>query len=308
MTTIAQQKKQLRDFVGTGAAHAVNMILGEIGQDGISLDRLLGNGDELRAHVIQSVTAKARQLWVSNQFASEEASSNYTYPSGYSVKSIETQIDIIAKIFSLSLGNTSEFFRNVLPNREMTSGAEGRFAVASIDAVAARFFPELTDPAERYCRAVNLGIEKLKESRALYNWFEKGQIVLSQFRRLPRTSESLDRIRTEQTGDILVIEAQLGMRHRGRSIRRASEVFAPGEFGLGAWEVINIALTHPERFVRSDQLDIDCAGDEFDPGDGDGLSSAPFLFFYDGRLGFYFRWSDFARDRFGAASGFVPQK
>ena len=78
MLATAKQKKQFRDLVGTGAAHGVNIALGELDKDG--LDKLLGNGDELRAAVIETVTKKARELSISNQFANEEVSSSYAYP------------------------------------------------------------------------------------------------------------------------------------------------------------------------------------------------------------------------------------
>ena len=47
----AQLKKQVRQAVGTGAAHAVNIAFGEIGDDG--LVRLTENLDELRAAVVE---------------------------------------------------------------------------------------------------------------------------------------------------------------------------------------------------------------------------------------------------------------
>jgi hypothetical protein len=119
----------------------------------------------------------------------------------------------------------------------------------------------------------------------------------------------LNLIAETQKGDILIIAAQLGMRHRGRSVRRAREVFISNEFGLGSLAVGSIILTHPERLVRWEELDMDCAGDEFDP-DADGeFSHAPrFRFgFSDGKVEFVARRVGFACDAFGSVSAFLPQ-
>jgi hypothetical protein len=79
------------------------------------------------------------------------------------------------------------------------------------------------------------------------------------------------------------------------------------EFGLGAFAVGCMLLTHPEREVKWEQLHMDCAGDEFAPdADGD-FSRAPVFFFSDGKVGFGAYWFDRARDGYGSVSGFLPQ-
>jgi hypothetical protein len=304
----AGQEKQYGRVVEDAATRGIKLALAEINPSKDGLERLLASGNELCAAIIETITTQTRELSATDKFADEEVSSSYKYPKGYKgPKPISTQVDILAGIFSLSLGNTSEFLNKVLPSRELCAGAEGRFAVASVDAVAKRFFPEIKDPAERYVRAVTLGLEKLAASRPFYNYRE-GQLTTENFRRHVRTAHALDLIREKQTGDILVLDAQLGMRHRGRSVRRAREIFNANEFGLGAWEVINIALTHPERLVTYEELDMDCAGDEFDPGEDDGFSHAPVLLFVDGEVKFGANWFNFALELCGSVSGFVPQE
>ena len=243
-----------------------------------------------------------------NLFEDEEVRSNYKYPKEYKgPKPIATQVDIVAGLYTLSLGNTSEFLNKVLPTLALPQGAEGWFAIPSVDAVAKVHFPEVTDPSERYVRCVLLALEKLKASRPFYN-YRDGQITVETLRRHARTAEALRLVTEKQTGDIIVIPAQLGMKHRGRSVRRARALFAGNEFGLGAWEVVNIALTHPDRLVTYEELDMDCAGDEFDPGDGDGFSYSPCVCFRGGGVRFDTEWFDFALGGFGAVSGFVPQE
>jgi hypothetical protein len=162
------------------------------------------------------------------------------------------------------------------------------------------------DPAEQDCAGVSLILSKIAASRRFRNYCE-GQITTAQFRVAIRTAEALAQITEVQKGDILIIAAQLGLRHRGESVHQAREEFVANEFGLGSLIVGCVTLTHPERFVRWEQLHIDCAGDEFSPGADGKFDSAPCFRFRDGQVEFYARWVSFANARCGSASGFLPQ-
>lgn len=239
-----------------------------------------------------------------NQCADEEVDSGYTYPPEYrGPKPIKEQIEMIAKIFDLDPSQALEFAEN-LP--ALPEGAEGWFAIPSVDALAAKHFPEVTDPAEKYCCAVRLVHDKIAFSRALWNYREF-EIIPSKFRVHARTAQALQQLALTQPGDILVIAAQLGMRHRGRSIYRAREVFVANEFGLGSVAGGSITLTHPERFVRDRELDMDLPGDEFAL-DADGFfSHAPCFRVDDDELGFGAYCIGTAYDGFGSASAFSPK-
>jgi hypothetical protein len=79
------------------------------------------------------------------------------------------------------------------------------------------------------------------------------------------------------------------------------------EYGLGAFAVGIMLLTHPERLMNYDDLYVDCAGDEYAPeADGD-FSHAPFFRFDDDRVKFLAYWFGNARDNYGSASAFLPQ-
>ena len=97
------------------------------------------------------------------------------------------------------------------------------------------------------------------------------------------------------------------MKHRGRSVRRACVCFTGSEFGLDPIAGGSIALTHPERFVRSSELDMDLAGAEFTPGADGGFSGAPDFFFYGGELVFDADYVACPLGGFGSASGFTSQ-
>ena len=242
-----------------------------------------------------------------NQFADEEVSSSYMYPKEYrGPKPIANQIKAIAEIFGLDPSQALDFAKNL---SELPEGAEGWFAIPSVEALAKKHFPEATDPAEKYCRAVQLVHAKIAASRSFCNYRE-GQITPAQLRVHARTAHALDLIAETQKGDILIVAAQLGMRHGNpivRSVRRAREVFVANEFGLGSLAVGCMLLSHPEREVQWEQLHVDCAGDEFAPeADGD-FSIAPVFYFNDGWVRFDTSFVGNANDRYGTSSGFLPQ-
>lgn len=268
--------------------------------DDTRAQRLNERGGELQDGIAKLIA----ELSQSNQYANEEVRSNYTYPKEYKgPKPIADQIKAIAKIFGLDPSHALEFAKT-LP--ELPNGAEGWFAIPSVDALAAKHFPEVTDPTQKYCQAVQLVHTKIADSRSFYNYRE-GQITPAQLRVHARTAHALDLIAETQKGDILIVAAQLGMRHRGKSVRRAREVFVANEFGLGSLAVGSIVLTHPDRLVRWEELDMDCSGDEFAPwADGD-FSEAPYVYFGDGKVRFGTGLVNDPSDRFGSASGFLPQ-
>ncbi len=107
--------------------------------------------------------------------------------------------------------------------------------------------------------------------------------------------------------DTLVVPAQFGIRHRGRSVRRARETFTANEFGLGPFETGCMLLTHPERLEDYDDLWPDCAGSEYAPGEDGDFSGAPYFYFGDGEVGFGTSWVGHAREGFGSASAFLSQ-
>ncbi|HBP27698.1 MAG: hypothetical protein UR25_C0004G0086 [Candidatus Nomurabacteria bacterium GW2011_GWE1_32_28] len=240
-----------------------------------------------------------------NKYADEVVSSSYTYPNKYKLKPIDEQVKTIATIFGVDSKEALEFIK-MLP--ALPEGAEGWFAIPKVSSVAKKHFSAITDSAEQYCEATKLVHSKLAESRSFYNYL-KGQITTAQIREHPRTLSFLEQLESEQQGDILILAVQYGMRHRGKSVRRARETFLDNEFGLTSFALGCMALVHPDRHVCSKELDTDCAGDEFAPAPGgDGVfSRAPFFRFFGGELEFGTSGVSGAGGRYGSVSGFVPQ-
>ena len=238
-----------------------------------------------------------------NKYKDEEVRAAYGYPKEYKgPKPIADQIAAIAKIFGLDPALALEYAKN-LP--ALPEGAEGWFAIPSVDALAQKHFPEVTDPAEKYCRALQLVHQKIAASRSFKNWRD-GQIDTAHIKVSARTLEKMNQIAAQQKGDILIIAAQLGKRHGGRSVRRAHEVFVANEYGLTSVAGGSIVLVHPERLVRWEELDMDMAGDEFSDDGGSQFGRAPCFGFGDGAE-FGTGVVSGARGYCGSSSGFVPQ-
>ncbi len=292
-----------RDPKGTCLLDLVAAAINKAGLDDDGAQRVIENGGEFQAGVRKLLAG----LSVSNRYAEEEVRSTWIYPPEYGGPApIGEQVATIAALLSLPLEATMAFVERGLPKLTLPDLAEGWFAIPTVEAIAAKHFPNVKDPGERYCRALNLLIEKLAKTRALYNYRE-GELTPDRLTRTARTIEALTAITGEQKAAIVIIPAQFGLRHRGRSTRRSREVFRSDEFGLGGLEVGSMAATHSKRFVRWEQLHTDCPGDDFASEPGADPDSAPVWRFYDGRLEFSADGVDDANEYYGSASGFrVP--
>ncbi len=277
------QQKQYKRFVEDAADKA----LAEVGLDKDGLQKLIENGDEFQATIVAAV----RELSVSNQFADEEVESSYAYPNGYKVKGVTEQTNILRQLFP-GIGFADE----KIAQQPLPPNAEGWFAI-----------PKWHSLAPTYGEAVEKVLAMIASKRKFYN-YRDGQLGAEYLRQHAKTVKMFQKLGDEQKDyDILVVPAQFGLRHRGRSVRRAREVFLANEFGLGAFAVGIMLLTHPEREVQWEQLHIDCAGDGFSPdADGD-FSRAPYFSFNDGKLKFDTCWMVIANGSYGSASAFFPQ-
>lgn len=286
----ASQLKQINRII----ADAVEKIVMNCGLDKGGAQRVIEHGDELVGNIGEVALRTLSDLSVTDKYKDEELKSNYGYLSGYKKpKGITEQVSVLRQLFPC-LGNANE----KLAEREVPKNADtGWFAI-----------PKWQSLAPTYGEAVELVLNKLKETRssAFYNYRE-GELGPLQLRQQALTASVFQKLAEEQNGfDILVVAAQFGLYHRGRSVRRVREIYTPNEFGLGAFAIGIMLLTHPERLAHYDDLWIDCAGDEFAPGAGGRFWGAPVFRFDGGGLEFGTVDVSDAREYYGSVSGFLP--
>ena len=286
----AGQLKQINRLV----ADAVEKIVTKLGLDKDGAQRVIEHGDELVGNVGTATLAMLKDLSVSDKYKNEEVNSNYGYLSGYKKpKGITEQRNILRQLFP-GIGFADE----KLAERKVPKGADnGWFAI-----------PKWQSLAPTYGEAVQLVLNKLKETRngGFYNYRE-GELGPDQLRQSAKTTSVFQKLGDEQKDhDILVVAAQFGLQHRGCSVRRVREVLLGNEFGLGAFAVGIMLLTHPERLNHYDDLWVDCVGDEFSAGADGVFGYAPLFLFSDGGLKFNTYGVSNALECYGSVSGFLP--
>lgn len=223
-----------------------------------------------------------------------QAAASYGYLSGYKKpKSIKEQTKIQRQFFPC-LGLADE----TLAKRLVPANAEGWFAI-----------PRWQIIAPTYSEAVENVLEVLKSARggAFYNYHHYDQINDSRLRQTDKTASVFQKLSDEQKDyDILVVAAQFGIHHQGRSVRKAREIMKANECGLDTFSAGIMILTHPNRFRHLDDLWAYCAGDEFDGPDANvQFDRAPCFDYGDGRLWFDTCRIDYASAQRGSASVFV---
>ncbi|MBI2627716.1 hypothetical protein HYW72_02165 [Candidatus Nomurabacteria bacterium] len=258
------------------------------------------------SELIANFIANAR---LANKYANEEVPSRYGYFSGYKpgVQDLDRQIARLQELFP-GLGSANpEYLEQVKSGKVALPKCCEKFGTVPnwkkrLDLFGAIYNDVL---------ATVLGL--IKETRnGKFNNYREGQLGQERLRQSARSIAFWNQLIEEQGNpDILIVPFQFGFRHRGRSTRRATEVMIGtlGEFGLGAFAISCLLLTHEERLQNYDDLWIDAPGDEFDdPDSGVRFGHAPYFRFRGGRVGFGTDTVGPAGGDCGSASGVVPQK
>jgi hypothetical protein len=181
-----------------------------------------------------------------------------------------------------------------LARKPLLEGAEGWFAIPRWQALA-----------PTYNEAVEMVLEVLASKRKFQNRIV-GRLGPTYLRQSERSKLAEKILADQQQGqDFMVIAAQAGMLHRGCSARRARVAMAGNEFGLGAFAVCCLLLTHSERLSAEDALMIDCGGDEYSVRGDYTFDRVP-LFDYDiSGIEFSIFYEDRSRNLWGTPSGFL---
>ena len=254
--------------------------------DDARAQRLNERGGELQAGITRLIT----ELTMPNQFFKEEVRSYYKYPKGYKIKAISEQANILRQLFP-GIGLADE----KIAERPLPPNAKGWFAI-----------PKWQMLAPTYGVAVEKVLAMIASKRKFSN-YQDGRLGSEYLQQHDKTAKMFRKLSDEQKDfDIIVVPAQFGLRHKGLSVRRAREVFVANEFGLGAFAIGIMLLTHPEREIRWEQLHIDCAGDVYVANSDDCFLRSPSFHFLGGGLRFDVRKINDANYYFGAASAFLP--
>ena len=289
----AGQVNQINRF----GADAIEKVLGELSLNSTGAQRVIENGDKFASAIRNAALASLKDLSVTDKYKDEEVKSKYGYLSGYQPKPLAEQVARLKELYpQLKDATVSE-------QGELPALAEGWFAMPNVWKEGSLLTGTYNDNVVRV-----LDLIKQDRNGAFYNDRE-GQLDTDRLRQSAHSEAAWKKISADQGhSDILVIAAQFGITHRGRSVRRAREVMVDqGQFGLGSFAVGIMLLTHPDRLKHYDDLWIDCAGDEFDDPAGVRFGLAPFFWWGVGKVRFGTDWADGAVDDYGSASGFVPQ-
>lgn len=174
----------------------------------------------------------------------------------YQYQKISKQIDCLLELFP-EIGNNTEIINN--QNLYLPLEAEEWFVI-----------PKWQNLAPTYLEAVKKVIDKIKKIQgdSFKNYLEKDLENSSFFHQSPESLESLQAL-NQSNCDFLIIAAQFGRRHRGRSPGKVLEIINIynnnskfKEIPLGLYSVGIMLLTHFDRLkFRDDLLWIDCIGD-----------------------------------------------
>ncbi len=262
------------------------IVLEEADLDHYQFQKLLKNEKELHLRITKVI----QELSGDNKYIDEEVTSLLEYFSGYKPKSIMEQINILINFFpNINFNN----FEKLIKGKKLPAGAEGWFII-----------PHWKTIASSYNEAVCKILELIKKS--WNNGFLNQCGKLDYLSRSEKTAEILEKINNEQGNKaFMIIPAQLGLRYRGRSPNRAHEIMSPREFGLGAFEVGSMLLTHKERLSHFNDLYIDCSGDVYLFEPEDKFKKAPFFQFVNQQIEFGARWYSYTSPFYGTASAFT---
>lgn len=247
--------------------------------------------DKLKAELTSAAQKIIERLTKSDKYQEEDTISRREYPLAYSVRPIETQIAILREAFPELGGCIERLARNPLPEE-----AEGWFAVPRWQAVSSTYneaverMTAVLDAKRRFSNRIvdNLGPRHLRQNE--------------------RSKLAEELVAKQQPGShILVLPAQFGLRHRGCSARRARVVMAANEFGLGAFALGCMLITHPERLSDISTLMIDCSGDEYSLRADTIYDRVPLFDFDLGGMEFSVFYEDRALDLWGTPTAFAVQ-
>jgi hypothetical protein len=290
MKTSITSQKRMTDGQVAKVKELVGAALRKSELDKQGVQRVIEQGDELQNRLIP-IFKNLGEL----PYADEEVESNDGYPKEWSFKSVLEQVKVLQSF---------EEFKNLDATHVIKIAEKYELPEVPEEADGLVVIPKLSKVASSYNEATELMTDLMAKHRKDWYNYRKGYLGPEYLRLTEKTQQALTKLERETPGDYLVIPVQTGLRHRGRSVRRARVMFGESEFGLGPYEVGIILLVHPERLQQYEHLSVDCAGCEYSPDAGGEFSHYLYFFWSGGELKFDDDRVDIAHRHYGSASGF----
>ncbi len=286
----------------------IEELLARLGLDKEGAQMLIETGNAL--HEVRKFLAdKVKELSDSTLYADQVVESSYGYLSGY--RKARPAGEQIAVLRQYDWGRDVEWTLNDAQQKllagPLPQGAEGYFAVV-FDRTMVMHYEEEANIDQS--GPVTLALNALRDEReGLLVNNREGMLGPQHYRRNKKSAEKMKLLWESQgrPSGIILIPAQLGREHRGKSPLRACVVIRGSEFPLDAYETIQMVLTHKNRLSHSDDLWLDLPGAEYSPGADGVFDLALSLEFDVDRVRFIRRAADYAYDQHGSASGFLPE-
>lgn len=264
-----------------------------------------------RAHHLKRVRGffadLVKELSNPNDYADQVVNSLYQYYSGYREASpVHEQIAILRQHdWGREVDWSLNLLQQQLLSQSVPEGCEGYFVVVYHPTMIKSFMDDpLVDQSEPVTRVLRM---LYKQRNKLVVNYRDGELGHKYYRRSFTSAMKMKQLWESQgrpTG-ILVLPAQLGVEHRGKSVQRARVVMRSSEFPLDAYECLQMILTHKKRLQNFEDLWINFPGGEYAPAaDGEFLGNLCLML--DGAyLSLIYQMAEDVLERYGSASGFL---
>ena len=217
--------------------------------------------------------------------------------------------EVLDKQLKILCENIPELGENPTHTKTPTktpNGAEGCFAIPNIW----RPDPVLSGD---YIHDLRTMLNLVGRNRGVIKFIREAALRHDNIRQTSRTENVMKKLSEDQNHPkILLIQAQFGINHRGFSTEESlREMEDTNQYGLGAFAVATMLLTHRERLKDNGDLWINCPGDEMKT-DGNiatgakEFDCAPDFVFTNENLGFGTGWKGRPSEQCGSATGFFP--
>ena len=301
-----EQASQICALAEAAVRQSVQEVLASMNLSQEEAQRVIDLKENFQDYYKEAAKVSLKGLYLTNQYKDEEVESSHYYLSGYQGPgSINDQLIRLKQLFPEVGGANPELVAKIESGEVTLSNIPKRYPEEDRNFWC---LPHWSKVAPTYSEAVSKVFALLSDIRAgvFYN-STKGLTDHNHLRETERKARMMNEQHAKQGADVIILELQFGLRHRGRSVRRVRAVMSGAEFGLGIYEIAVMLLLSPKRLVIYHDLWIDASGDEWRP-EGTGIFVyAPYLGFYRDRVQFGCRKVQAAGDGCGSASAFVAQ-